>query len=192
MARSYLHLKNNHRTFSGKAKIWISEDNGATAWTLLSESAELTITPETSEAEAVNNAGRGRFDDVVKNYIIEGKFIERGQDVRKMWSADSDQGIRNKYFSVWIQGSSLDTTANAEVFEEWTFYTGQFKKNHGPYGIGTSEAMFTFTIYCEANETCAAVTVTAPTADACFEGVATTTASIAAGEFHFTSDVSAT
>jgi len=161
------------------------------AWTLLSESAELTITPETSESEVVNNAGRGRFDDVTKNYIIEGKFTERGEDIRTMWSADSDQGIENIYFSVWIQGAELDTTANAAVFEEWVFYTGQFKKNHGPYALGTAEAMFTFTIYCEANETCAAITITAPTADACFEGVASTTASIGAGRFKLTQDVSA-
>ena len=187
MALAFINKQANRRTFSGKAAIWISADSGAT-WTKLSKSSELTITPETSESEIVDNRGHGNFDDVTKNYIIEGKFIERGEDVRQLWTNDTDQGIRGNIYAVWIQGSSLVNTSDAAVTEHWAFYQARLKRNHQAYALGSGDPMFTFTFYCSANDTCADVTITAPTGDDCYSGAADATATVSDGEFHYTFD----
>lgn len=191
MALTFNHLRANRKTFSGKAAIWVSTSLGASP-IKLSESAELTITPETSESEAVNNRGHGRFDDVVKNYIIEGKFVERGEDVRQIFTDDADQSMRGKYYTLWIQGAELETTGGGVVYEQWAFPYAKLKRNFKGYALGSGDPMISFSFYAEANDSCATVTITAPTGDPCYAGADDDTLTVADGEFHATADVSAT
>jgi len=186
MALAFLNLEANHKAFS-EAAIWVSTDAGVT-WIRLSRSAELTITSETTESEVVDNRGHGHFDDAAKNFIIEGKFIERGEDVRQLWTNDTDQEMRGKDYALWIQGAKLSIVAGTAIYEQWCFYKARLKRNFGSYALGTADVMFTFTFYAMANDTCATVTITAPTGDPCYKGVATGTAAIANGEFHLTMD----
>ena len=191
MELEFLNKPANKRTFSGQAAIWVSKDTGAN-WTRLSNSAELTITPETSESETQDNAGHGHFDDVLKNYIIEGKFLERGEDIRQVWTDDDDQDLRGALLSVWIQGADLVNTGGTTVYEQWAFYQCRLKRNHGPYALGTGEAMFTFTLYSMANATCADVTIPPPSGDDCYLGLVSGAATVVHGEFHQTMDNVAT
>lgn len=152
----------------------------------------MTITAETSESETVNNAGRGRFDDVIKNFTIEGKFIERGADVREQWTLDADQSlINNQYFALWIQGAKLKATGGTDTWEHHVFYQVKFKKNFGGYALGSGDPMYTFTAYAEANETCADVTIPPPSGDDCFQSAAGTTATVLAGTHMITFDAAA-
>jgi hypothetical protein len=190
MALAFLHKPANRRTFSGKAAIWVTTDNGATH-TRLSDSAELAITPEATESEVVNNRGHGRMDDVLKNMIVEGKFVERGEDVRQIYTDDTDQSMRGKYYGLWIQGADLVNASGTAVYEQWVFPRARLMRGFPAYGLGTGEPMIGFKFYCEANDTCATVTITAPSGDPCFMGAASTTQAVADGEIFATFDVAA-
>ena len=187
MARAFLHKAANRKTFSGQAAIWISVDVGVT-WLRMSNSSELTITPETNESEALDNAGHGHFDDCEKNYIVEGKFLERGEDVRQLWDDDADQDWRGVRFALWIQGAQMVVTGNTKTYEQWCFYQAYAKRNFGAYAMGSGEPMFTFSFYCEANSTCASVTIPPPCNDPCFLGLKSGAATIDHGEFKMTFD----
>jgi hypothetical protein len=190
MAREYLHEKRNKATFSNKFAMWWSTDAGAT-WTRLSESAELTITTVSSESETVNNAGRGRFDDVIKNKEVTGKWIERGEDVRLQFTSDTDQSlIDGTYGALWVQGAALKASGGTATYEHHVFYNAKMKKST-TYAPGTGDPMYEFTFYCEANETCADVTISPPSGDDCFASAPATTATVVAGEFDVTFDAAA-
>jgi hypothetical protein len=187
MALTFNHLPQNHVTYASNAAVWVSTDNGAT-WTRLSNSAELTFTPETSESEMVDNMGAGNFDDALKNYIIEAKFMETGEDVRQVWTDDSDQDMRGKEYALWVQGAKLAASGGTATYEQHVFYRAKLKRNHGPYAIGGSERVYTFTFYARRNTSCAAVVITAPTGDSCYKGSASLTATINHGEAATTMD----
>lgn len=190
MARTYLHEKRNKRTFSDRFALWWSTDLGAT-WTRLSESAEFTITTVTTSSETQNNAGRGRFDDVISHKEVSGKWIERGEDVRLQYSSDSDQGlIDGTYGTLWAQGAKLKASGGTDTYEHHVFYNAKLQKDY-TYAPGTGDPMYDFKFYCEANETCADVTIAPPSGDDCFMSAASTTATVLATEFDITFDAAA-
>jgi hypothetical protein len=136
----------------------------------------------------VDNMGAGHMDDVIKSVTIEGKFMETGEDIRQIWTDDSDQDMRGKEYSLWIQGAKLAATGGTATYEQWCFYRAKLKRNPGAYAIGGAERVFTFTFYARRNTSCAAVVITAPTSDPCYKGSASLTATINHGEAYTTMD----
>jgi hypothetical protein len=132
------------------------------------------------------------MDDVTKNFLVEGKWIERGADVREQYTSDTDQTlIDGTYWKLWIQGAKLTATGGTATYEHHVFYAAKFKKNFGGYALGTGDPMYSFSAYCEANETCADVTIPPPSGDDCFMSADATTATIKAGEHMITFDAAA-
>lgn len=132
------------------------------------------------------------MDDVIKNMLVEGKWIERGADVREQYTLDADQSlVDGRRGLLWIQGAQLRASGGGATFEHHVMYKAKFKKNFGGYALGTGDPMYTFTAYCSANNTCADVTVPPPSGDDCFASAAATTATIPAGECGITFDAAA-
>jgi len=186
MALEFLHNPNNKVSHVSGSLYW-SDDDGAT-WVRLSTSAECEITPNVAEDEVITNSGAGVMSDVYTSYTVSVNFIERGEDVRLMWSDDEDQGIAGIEGSLWIEGAKVYDSSGDDTYEQWCFPNAKLKRDHGTYALGTGSAIFNGSFYCRANLTCADVTIAPPSGDDCYHGAAADAATIAPGQFKDTFD----
>lgn len=189
MARSYLKEPANQTIFAGTAAIWISTDSDfATNGTLLDDSAELTITGETTEMEFEGNSGGlTGFDDVLKTVRVSGKFQSTDEKIRQMWdSSNSDQSIAGTYFYLWIQTGKYLDDSDASVYGYYAINKSKFKQAF-TYAAGTSDPRFGFETVAIQNG-CADVTITPPTGDDCYITDAVTSATLSARKFFVTAD----
>ena len=181
MAMTFNHTEENRQIFAGTAAVWVSTD--AAAWTLLENSAELTITGETTEAEFEgNHGGLDSFYDVLKTVRVTGKFQSSDEKVRQMFSDNTDQSIRNTYYYLWVQTAEYD----GSVYGYYCINKSKFKQAF-THAAGTSDPRFGFETVAIRNG-CTDTTVTPPTGDDCYESDAVTSATIGARKFFTTAD----
>jgi len=190
MALTFLHQPNNKPTHVQRAGVWVSDDAGLT-YVRLSTSAELTVTPQEVRDSIITNSGASVEATVLSSYDVELRFIERGEDVRRIWTPDTDQALRGVELTLWIQGAELLDTGGDETYEQYCFPYAKLRHDHGPITLGAASAMYTASFHCRANLGCADVVIPPPCDDPCYLGAADGVATIEPGEIYDTLDSAA-
>jgi hypothetical protein len=165
----------------------LNASHEVTAWTLISRTGNLTVTPNGTKTKYTDDTGATyREHEVVNDYNIEATFLEGGEDIRQLFQA-SGNTFKDQTYAVCFLDAKYNDSSGTEKQGYWVFYEVEFYRTDGPWNIGGAEKGYKLMGTAYANTTCESVTITLPSGETCFTPTATG-AAIGAGEFYITAD----